>query len=112
MDQTINYIFNNLTLVHDIAPIMAFIVALLENKDKGVKNCFIVCCLSISIAGITEAYLPAHTFFIAMLVGIISGVSADDLYSKFTNKFPSLIEDTFDILSSGVLTFIKNIFKR
>lgn len=106
MEKIIEYLFVNLEINRSIAPILAFIVAVLENKSKGLKDCIIVSLLAIGIAGTVEDYLPEHTLFMAICVGILSGISTDDLHSKFTNKFPTFIDDVFNALSNGIKTFL------
>lgn len=110
MEKVIEYLFVNLEVKHSIAPVLAFLIAILENKSKGIKDCLIVSILAIGIAGVVEDYLPKHTFFVSICVGIASGVCTDDLYTRFVNKFPKFIDDVINIVFNGIKTLLKKYF--
>lgn len=110
MEKIIEYLFVNLEFKHSIAPIIAFIIAILENKSKGFKDCLIVAILAVGIAGVVEDYLPQHTFFVSICVGIASGVCTDDLYTRFIDKFPTFIDDVLNTMFTGIKVLIRKFF--
>lgn len=112
MEKIIEYVFTNLDIHHYTAPIVALITSLGENKgkSKSFAEYLITVFLSMSVAGIIIEYLPAHTIFIGILVGILSGVLIDDLYIKLVEKFPRAVDDLFDTLIAGLKHLIKKWF--
>lgn len=110
MEKIIEYLFINLELKHNVAPVIAFLIAVAENKSKGFKDRLIVAILAVGIAGVVEGYLPQHTFFVSICVGIASGVCTDDLYTRFVDKFPTFIDDVLNTMFNGIKNLLKKFF--
>lgn len=110
MEKIANYLITHFNVVHDIAPIAAFIVAVLENKSRGIKDCIIVSLIAVGIAGAVENYIPLHTVFISLLIGVLSGVCTDDLYTKLLIKFPTFVDDVLEIIFGGIKAFFNKLF--
>lgn len=106
MEKLIEYIFTNLDKKYSIALILAFIFSFLEARTLGWKNCFIVAILAVGIAGAAEDYLPAHTIFVSIIIGIVAGICTDDLYTKFVSKFPTFLDEIYSVLVDGIKAFI------
>ena len=102
MEKLIEYIFTNLDKNHSIALVLAFVFSFLEAKALGWKNCCIVAILAVGIAGAAEDYLPAHTIFVSIIIGIVAGICTDDLYNKFVSKFPAFLDEIYSALVDGI----------
>lgn len=106
MEKLIEYIFTHLDKNHSIALVLAFVFSFLEAKALGWRNCFIVAILAVGIAGAAEDYLPAHTIFISIIIGIVAGICTDDLYTKFVSKFPTFLDEISSTFIDGVKAII------
>ena len=108
MEKLIEYIFTHLDKNYSIALVLAFTFSLSEARALGRKNYFIVAILAVGIAGAVEDYLPAHTIFVSIIIGIVAGICTDDLYTKFVSIFPTFLDE----ISSAFIDGVKAIIKR
>ena len=63
MERLIEYLLLHFKLENSIAPVLALIIAVMDNKSKGVKDCIIVSILATGVAGVVQDYLPAHSIW-------------------------------------------------
>lgn len=106
MEKLIEYIFTHLDKNHSIALVLAFVFSFLEARALGWKNCFIVAILAVGIAGAAEDYLPAHTIFVSIIIGIVAGICTDDLYTKFISKFPTFLDEVYSTFIDSIKVII------
>ena len=66
MERLIEYLLFHFKLENSIAPVLALIIAVMDNKSKGVKDCIIVSILATGVAGVVQDYLPAHSIWISI----------------------------------------------
>lgn len=95
-----------------IAPYIALLVALIENRGKHFADYILLALTSVGIAGSVDSYLPEHNMFIALLVGIMSGILTDDLFTKVKEEFPSLLDEIVKGFSTWVKENIKKFLKK
>ena len=110
MERLIEYILLHFKLENSIAPVLALIIAIMDNKSKGIKDCIIVSILATGVAGVVQDYLPAHSIWISICIGVSSGVCTDALYERFVNKFPYIVDDILNLMSEGIKAFINKLF--
>lgn len=110
MEKWFEYLFVNLEVKHNVAPILALIIAIMDNKSRGFKDCLIVSILALGVAGVVEDYLPTHTLWISICIGVSSGVCTDALYDKFVERFPSIIDNILNMIMEGIKGFINRMF--
>ena len=110
MEKWFEYLFVNLEIKHNVAPILALIIAIMDNKHRRFKDCLIVSILALGVAGVVEDYLYTHTLWISICIGVSSGVCTDALYERFVNKFPYMVDDILNLISEGIKAFINKLF--
>lgn len=110
MEKWFEYLFVNLEIEHNVAPILALIIAIMDNKSRGFKDCLIVSILALGVAGVVEDYLHTHTLWISICIGVSSGVCTDALYDKFVERFPSIIDNILNMIMEGIKGFINRMF--
>ena len=110
MEKWFEYLFVNLEIEHNVAPILALIIAIMDNKSRGFKYCLIVSILALGVAGVVEDYLYTHTLWISICIGVSSGVCTDALYDKFMERFPFIIDNILNMIMEGIKGFINRMF--
>ena len=110
MENWFEYLFVNLEIMHNVAPILALIIAIMDNKHRGFKDCLIVSILALGVAGVVEDYLSTHTLWISICIGVSSGVCTNALYDKFVERFPFIIDNILNMIMEGIKGFINRMF--
>lgn len=107
MDKILDYIML-VDLQSLIAPFTALLVALIENRGKHFADYILVALASVSVGGVVDEYIPSHSIFISMLVGVMAGVLSDDLFVKIREEFPSLLDE----IMKGISTWVKSMINK
>ena len=112
MERLIEHLLTHFRLENSVATVLALVIAIMDNKSKGVKDCIIVSILATGVAGVVQDYLPAHSVWISICIGVSSGVCTDALYERFVNRFPYMVDDILNLVSEGIKAFINRLFRK
>ena len=95
-----------------ISSIIAAIVSIIENSsnNNSFKNNVVEALLAFGVAGMIVDYVPRHNIYIAVLIGILSGIMTEDLLDKLRSNSSSYIDKILDIIFLGIKSLLCKVF--